>query len=309
MWGFAGAGLSALASLGGGMMSAGGAAASNAQQQAQFQQQVGIQQRQFDRSNEIHQWEYANNQAFQERMANTAYQRATADMRAAGLNPILAYSQGGADSPAGSAPMGGGHGASAPSAQATQNVGDAMGRGISNSVSSALEAVKSFETARNLKEQNELLKEQTNKTSAETALSKLDALLRIDQSNLTKGQIEQLEVIKKNLIAQAGAADASSAASYAAAGKYRQETLSEVERTKSLKEGGQGFFGDAMGTIHRQVGGATSDVGRTLGEIGDWIGKQFSNFNSKGQTQGRPGPTSAKQVPPDHNPANWRKAY
>lgn len=127
------------------------------------------------------------NREWQEHMSSTSYQRAVGDMRKAGLNPMLAYSQGGA-------PQGSGATATAGSLQRMENTG----ANAAASAASAMQLANIAAQTDNIKADTELKDAQAQqaRSSAYKSATETGKIIEVDMPKIRQ-EIALLE--KQNL--------------------------------------------------------------------------------------------------------------
>lgn len=134
---------------------------------------------------------------FQERMRKTQYQTAVEDLKAAGLNPMLAYTQGGSGTPSGSTA----------SASSPPKIENALGNAANSAATSAM--------ALNNVMQNKLIQAQINKTDTEADNIQADTVNKLDLNPNIKTE-------NKRLLAEIAFKDTSSRLNTASAANQEQ---------------------------------------------------------------------------------------
>lgn len=184
---------------------------------------------------EYNDWQARLARDFAERMSNTSYQRARSDMLAAGLNPILAYQQGGASTPQAAQASASSPGVSVLGAPAQHRMENAL----SPAVATAMQAAQTVMGVQQAAAQIDQTKAQTGLAAAseanqraQAAYNSASAITEAQRTGLVKSQRASEAVLPSLRTAQAAAASAASVESL-----QRAET--EPERRSLMREQGR----------------------------------------------------------------------
>lgn len=156
--------------------------------------------------------------AFQERMSNSSYQRAMDDMRKAGLNPALLFSQGGASSPSG----------------ASTSVDNVLGKGVSSALESA-RLKREFKSVDSQIAVNQALAAlyDTNKLEAEQRIARGGADVRTHVGRLINDVLRQPDVYVKRVQRAAGKAGSAVNSAVAESKRLKDEYFARLEEKKT----------------------------------------------------------------------------
>ncbi|AXH76626.1 MAG: DNA pilot protein [Microviridae sp.] len=176
--------------------------------------------------------------AFQEMMSSTAYQRATKDMTAAGLNPMMMF--------------GGGSAASTPAGAQPSQTGQ-FGQSISTAVNSALNANIMQKTIDKLTTEIANIKATTGKTVAETA-----------SEERRPGEIEaRTGVLKEQAPLETAKTWNTIADTY-----IKRASFEEADLKQLLAKYGRGFFDTPSGKFLYQTALAAGKIDDFLKPVG-----------------------------------------